>query len=294
MRRPSLSQLQTLAEVANSGSFLGAARKLGLTQPAVSLRIRELEQAVGLRLIERVGRRAEVTTAGATLLSFVKEIDATLDEALRSLALHSTSVTGRVRLGTGATACIYLLPPVLRALKSRYAALEIAVRTGNSGEILAALADNELDVAVVTLPAPGRSFEVKPLIEDEMVAIFPAVDAPIDRLTPSFFARQPVILLYEPAGNSRRVIDQWFRAGGELAKPGMELGNVEAIKKMVGAGLGSGIIPRMALAEGDEDLEVRSLAPRLHRRIGMVLRRDKVPDRPLKAVIKALSGLAKG
>ena len=178
MRRPTLMQLQTLAEVAGSGSFLAAARKLGLTQPAVSLRIRELEQAVGLRLIERVGRRAEATAAGATLLGFVKEIDRTLDEALRSLSLHSTSVTGRVRLGTGATACIYLLPPVLRALKSRYPGIEIAVRTGNSGEILEALADNELDVAVVTLPAPGRSFEVKLLIEDEMVAIFPADDAP--------------------------------------------------------------------------------------------------------------------
>jgi DNA-binding transcriptional LysR family regulator len=287
-------QLQTLAEVAGSGSFLAAARKLGLTQPAVSLRIRELEQAVGLRLIERVGRRAEATAAGATLLGFVKEIDRTLDEALRSLSLHSTSVTGRVRLGTGATACIYLLPPVLRALKSRYPGIEIAVRTGNSGEILEALADNELDVAVVTLPAPGRSFEVKLLIEDEMVAIFPADDAPVDRLTPSFFARLPVILLYEPAGNSRRVIDRWFTAGGELAKPGMELGNVEAIKKMVAAGLGSGIIPRLALGEGDEELKVRSLTPRLHRRIGLVLRRDKVPDKPLKAVIKALSGLAKG
>lgn len=293
MRRPSLVQLETLAEVASSGSFLAAAKKLGLTQPAVSLRIRELEQALGLRLIERVGRQAETTTAGATLLGFVREIDRTLDEALRTLARHSTSVTGRVRLGTGATACIYLLPPVLRALKSRYPGIEIAVRTGNSGEILNALADNALDVAVVTLPAPARSFEVKSLVEDEMVAIFPADDAPADRLTPSFFARQPVILLYEPAGNSRRVIDQWFRAGGELAKPGMELGNVEAIKKMVGAGLGSGIIPLMALGESDEGLKARSLAPRLHRRIGMVLRRDKVPDRPLKAVIKALSGLAK-
>jgi DNA-binding transcriptional LysR family regulator len=292
MQRPSLVQLETLAEVASAGSFLAAAKKLGLTQPAVSLRIRELEQALGLRLIERVGRRAEATTAGATLLGFVKDIDRTLDEALRTLARHSTSVSGKVRLGTGATACIYLLPPVLRALKSRYPGIEIAVRTGNSGEILKALADNELDVAVVTLPAPGRSFEVKLLVEDEMIAVFPTEAMPAERLTPVYFARQPVILLYEPAGNSRRVIDQWFRAGGELAKPGMELGNVEAIKKMVEAGLGSGIIPPMALSEGDAGLKARSLAPRLYRRIGMVLRRDKVPDKPLKAVIKALTGLA--
>ncbi|WP_119273058.1 LysR family transcriptional regulator [Taklimakanibacter deserti] len=293
MQRPSLTQLQTLAEVAGAGSFLAAARKLGLTQPAVSLRIHQLEQALGLRLIERVGRRAQPTTAGATLLGYVKQIDATLDEALRALSRHSASVAGKVRLGTGATACIYLLPPVLRALKTRYPGIEIAVRTGNSGEILEALAANELDVAVVTLPAPGRSFEVKVMIEDEMVAAYPADAAPADRLTPAFFARQPGILLYEPAGNSRLVIDRWFREAGELARPGMELGNIEAIKKMVGAGLGLSIIPEMAVGPGDEGLAVRPLSPRLHRRIGMVLRRDKVPDKALKAVIKALTGLAR-
>jgi DNA-binding transcriptional LysR family regulator len=259
----------------------------------VSLRIRELEQALGQRLIERIGRRAVPTTAGATLLGYVKEIEATLDQALRTLARQSANVAGKVRLGTGATACIYLLPSVLRALKSRYPGIEIAVRTGNSGEILEGLAANELDVAVVTLPAVGRSFEVTVLLEDEMVAVFPADAVAADKLTPAFFARQPVVLLYEPAGNSRRVIDQWFREGGELVKPGMELGNVEAIKKMVGAGLGASIIPRMAVSEADAGLKVRSLSPRLQRRIGMVLRRDKVPDKALKAVIKALVGLAK-
>ena len=292
MHRPSLSQLQTLAEVAHAGSFLAAAKTLGLTQPAVSLRIRELEQLVGQRLIERVGRKASPTTAGATLLGFAKQIEATLDEALRALALQSGDVSGRVRLGTGATACIYLLPPILRAVKERYPGIEIAVRTGNSGEILTALSDNELDIAVVTLPAVGRSFEVKVLLEDEMVAAFATDDVPAGPLDPAFFARQPVILLYEPAGNSRRVIDHWFRQGGEMARPGMELGNIEAIKKIVGAGLGSSIIPRMAVSEGDEGLAVRGLSPRLYRRIGMVLRRDKVPDQALRAVIKALNGVA--
>jgi molybdate transport repressor ModE-like protein len=292
MHRPSLSQLQTLAEVAQAGSFLAAAKKLRITQPAVSLRIRELEQLVGQRLIERVGRKASPTTAGAMLLGFAKQIEATLDEAMRALAKQSGSVSGQVRLGTGATACIYLLPPILRAVKDRYPGIEIAVRTGNSGEILSALNDNELDVAVITLPAVGRSFEIKVLIEDEMVAAFAADDVPAGKLDPAYFARQPVILLYEPAGNSRRVIDHWFRQGGELARPGMELGNIEAIKKMVGAGLGVSIIPSMAMGEGDMGLAVRSLSPRLYRRIGMVLRRDKVPDGALRAVIKALNGIA--
>src|SRR5580765_5730017 len=101
MHMPSLSQLQTLAEVAQAGSFLAAAKKLRITQPAVSLRIRELEQLVGQRLIERVGRKASPTTAGAMLLGFAKQIEATLDEAMRALAKQSGSVSGQVRLGTG-------------------------------------------------------------------------------------------------------------------------------------------------------------------------------------------------
>lgn len=293
MQRPTLTQLQTLAEVAEAGSFLAAGRKLGLTQPAVSLRIRELEHALGLRLIERVGRKATPPTAGATLLGFVRQIHATLDEALRALARQAGSVSGQVRLGTGATACIHLLPAILRRLKERFPEIEITVRTGNSAEILAALNDNALDAAVVTLPAPGRSFAVTPLVTDEMVAIFAVTQAPSEDVTPQFFARQKALLLYETAGNSRGLIDQWFRHGGELAKPGMELGNIEAIKKMVGAGLGPSVVPAMAVADDHDGLAVRSLVPRLERRLGLVLRRDKVPDRALKAVIGALKGLAK-
>jgi DNA-binding transcriptional LysR family regulator len=182
---------------------------------------------------------------------------------------------------------------VLRRLKERYPEIEITVRTGNSAEILAALADNMLDAAVVTLPASGRSFAVTPLVTDEMVAIFAAADAPSENVTPPFFVRQKALLLYETAGNSRGLIDQWFRQGGEWAKPGMELGNIEAIKKMVGAGLGPSIVPAMAVAEDHQGLAVRSLLPRLERQLGLVLRRDKVPDRALKAVIAALEGLAR-
>jgi DNA-binding transcriptional LysR family regulator len=105
-------------------------------------------------------------------------------------------------------------------------------------------------------------------------------------------AGSSVILLYEPAGKLEACDRPVVQAGGELARPGMELGNIEAIKKMVGAGLGVSLIPSMAMGEGDEGLTARSLSPRLYRRIGMVLRRDKVPDAALRAVIKALDGIA--
>src|SRR5205085_4786206 len=98
------------------------------------------------------------------------------------------------RIGTGATACIYLLPPMLRDLRRRCPRLEIVVRTGNTPEILGELADNALDVALVTLPAPGRMFITEPLIEDEIVAVFPADQQPSRSVTAAALSRLPVLL----------------------------------------------------------------------------------------------------
>src|SRR5262249_17772203 len=159
MRGLSLDQLQTFADVVELGSFSAAARRLNLTQPAVSLQIKQLEGRLGVRLIERVGRRAYATAAGRDLLTHVHQVDAAVAGALAPVADHPEGGIGRLRLGTGATACIYLLPPVLRALRQKFPALEIVVSTGNSPDIVAALVSNAIDVALVTLPAPGRNLQ---------------------------------------------------------------------------------------------------------------------------------------
>ena len=293
MARPfSLAQLQAFAAVVELGSFSAAAAHLNLTQPAVSFQIRQLERRLGLRLVERIGRRAGATAAGLDLLPHIRRIDAALASAVEAMAYHTEGVAGRVRLGTGATACIHLLPPLLSDLRRRFPRLEIVVRTGNSPEMLRALDDNLLDVALVTLPAPGRMFAVDKLIDDEIVAVFPPGLAPPRKASPSVLARLPV-LLYEPGGNARRIIDGWFAAAGVALQPVMELGSVEAIKELVAAGLGCGLLPRLALgrAAGALPVAARPLAPPLYREIGIVLRRDKVPDRGLRELLRGLAGL---
>jgi DNA-binding transcriptional LysR family regulator len=288
MRALNLDQLDAFVAVVELGSFSAAAARLNLTQPAVSFQIRQLERRFGLRLVERVGRRACPTAAGLDLLPHIRRIDAAAAGAIEAMAYYTEVVAGRVRLGTGATACIYLLPPLLAELRRRFPRLEIVVRTGNSPEILRALEDNALDVGLVTLPAPGRIFAIEKLIDDEIVAVFPpGIEAP-DALTPAALARLPV-LLYEPGGNARRVIDDWFARAGVALKPVMELGSVEAIKQLVAAGLGCGLLPRLAVADGT--LEARSLMPPLFRELGLVLRRDKVPDGGLRELIRALGAL---
>jgi DNA-binding transcriptional LysR family regulator len=293
MRRLSLDHLHTFADVVRLGSFSAAARRLNLTQPAVSLHIKQLETRLGVRLIERIGRRAHPTAAGRDLIAHVQRVDAAVVGALEAVANHRDGGSGRLRLGTGATACIYLLPPVLRALRQNFPALEIVVNTGNTPDILAALEDNAIDLALVTLPAPGRNFQAMWTREDELVAIFPpGTDALPARITAAYLAGQPLVL-YETGGHARRVIDQWFMRAGLAPKPIMELGSVEAIKKLVGAGMGCAVLPQMALAERASDrLVARALTPRLRRKLALVLRRDKQLDRGLRAFVKTLAALA--
>ncbi len=292
MRQLNLDQLHAFRQVVALGSFSAAAQLLNLTQPAVSLQIRQLERRLGIRLLERVGRKVEPTAAGRELLPHIREIETAAAAAIAAMADRGGAVGGRVRLGTGATACIYLLPRLLRDLRRRFPRLDIVVSTGNTPQIVRALEDNALDIALVTLPVAGRAVAATPLLDDEIVAVFAAEgDAPAERLTAAVLARLPVVL-YEPGGNSRRIIDEWFRDAGVALKPVMELGSIEAIKELVGAGLGCGLLPRLSLRGASSGTPVvRSLAPALRRRLGMVLRRDKTPDRALREVIKALTSL---
>src|SRR5262245_47277391 len=115
MAQPSLRQLRTFLAVVETGGISAAADALNLTQPAASQQIRELERTLRVRLLERAGGRMQPTAAGSALLEPARRIQAALQDAAAAAAAHRGGEAGRVRLGTGATACIYLLPPLLAA-----------------------------------------------------------------------------------------------------------------------------------------------------------------------------------
>ena len=127
MERINLDQLHGFATAIELGSFSAAAQRLDLTQPAVSLQVRQLEKRLGTPLVERAGRVLRPTAAGAELLAHVGRIDAAVSDALDAVARHADGTAGCVRLGTGATACIFLLPPVLRSLRQRFAGQGVQV-----------------------------------------------------------------------------------------------------------------------------------------------------------------------
>lgn len=303
MRGFNLDHLQTFADVVRLGSFSAAAARLNLTQPAVSLQVRQLEQKLGVRLIERVGRKAAPTAAGRELLAHAGTIDAAVNTALETVAQHTRAVTGRVRIGIGATACIHFLPPVLADLRKRYPLLELVVNTGNAPEMLRDIEENRLDIGLVTLPPAreggrvrnlSRALEITTLLHDDFVAIFDKSATPPATVTPASLQALPLIIP-EPGGHTRSLIESWFAAAEQSWKPVMELDSVEAIKRLIAAGLGCSVLPGMALStpESQRGLIVRALKPKLTRQLALAIRRDKPLSRGLREAIASLQRAGK-
>ena len=289
-----LTHLRALGAVARHASFSRAAGELGVTQPAVSMQVRQLEAALGTSLLERVGKRAFPTRAGEILLAHAARAFHEIDAGVERVQQLRGVVAGRVRVGTSNSISIYLLPPFLRRFRSRYPATELVVVTGNAPEITRAVVENELDVGIVSLPVRARELTVTPFLDDELVAIAPPLPRWRARRTigAEDLAREPLIL-FEGGGTVRHVIDAWFRRSGAAPTRPMELGNTEAIKKLVEAGLGLSVTSWFSVKA-----DVRSrllvairLQPSLVRKIGVVRRRDKPLTPGLDAFLRGIEQL---
>jgi DNA-binding transcriptional LysR family regulator len=289
MRSLNPDQLRTLVEVVEHGSFSAAARRLHLSQPAISLQVRELESRLGVKLVERIGKRAFASPAGAELIEHAKRIGAASDQAVAAMRRYKDGWMGRVRLGAGATALTYNLPPVLRSLREKYPAIELIVSTGSTTGVVERILDNRVDIGLVTLPAEEKMLLIKPVLDDELVAILPPGESGAGLpIAAKELARYPMIMEFRRAGTARLVWD-WLAAQDQLIRPAMEIDSIEAITQCVSSGLGAAIVPRVAVASAD--VVVRPLRPRLKRTLGVIQRIDK-PDEPaLRHVREALMGL---
>ncbi|MCT6663989.1 LysR family transcriptional regulator [Enterobacter mori] len=285
-----LGYLATFRLVIQRGSFSAAADVLGISQPAVSLQIRQLEQFLQTRLVERTGRGIKATAAGQALLVHGERIEQAVDETLRSVSAFNHDVSGTITLGTGATACIHLLPPLLQQLRSDYPLLRVGVTTGNTLDIVRAIEENLLDMGLVTLPVSGRALDVMPVMDEEFVFIASqAQQAMFTDLRPDALHTLPLIA-FESGSGTRALIDGWFEASGLTIAPAMQLGSIEAIKRMVRSGLGYSIVPKMAVEQkaDREGLCVSSLSPVLQRQLAVVMRQDKILSKGISGIIRIL------
>jgi DNA-binding transcriptional LysR family regulator len=293
MSTPTLRQLRTFLAVTESGSVSAAARSLNLTQSAASQQLRELERALSVRLLDRAGGKMVPTAAGQALLDPARRAQAAAEDTVAAMAEHRRGDTGRVRLGTGATACIFLLPPVLAAVKQAMPGLVVTVAIGNTADVLVQLEAGDLDAALVTLPVPAsRALSTTKLLADPLMALLPEGIAPAGVAVTALELTAMPLILYEAGGNTRGMTDTWFRRAGLVPRPIMELGSVEAIKVLVGSGLGASVLPSLALRGAVAGAITRKLKPAISRDLGIVLRREKVMDRSLRLFLAELNQVA--
>lgn len=291
-----LGNLATFRLVVQRGSFSAAADVLGLSQPAVSLQVRQLEQFLQTRLLERTGRGIKATAAGIALLAHSEQIELAVGAAVQSVSEFNREISGSVTLGSGATACIHLLPPLLQKLHHEHPLLTVRVTVGNTLEVVRAIEENRLDLGLCTLPANGRSLAVMPVLEEEFVCIFSDVQDELPwSLTPEILQSLPLIA-FESGSGTRDLVDGWFLADGRAIAPVMQLGSIEAIKRMVRAGLGFSIVPRMAVEHPQDriGLNVQSLTPLLHRQLGIIMRQDKIISKGIAEILRLLQKLENG
>jgi DNA-binding transcriptional LysR family regulator len=276
--------------VVELASFTAASRRLNLSQSAVSTQIRELEDRVGVRLIDRLGKRAHATDAGRHVIAHSRRIAVEIEAILTVGQNHRNGWLGKVRLGAGPNILAYLLPPILKQLREAQPSLEVTIRTGTTRDMVALVLANDLDLAVVTLPVDDKLLIVEKLRTDQLVAVLPAslIDVPAT-VTPQYLANHPLIL--DGRSRSDRMSRDWLRAAGQDASPIMELSTPEAIRNVVAAGLGVTILGPECVApenQGNGGVMVRPLSPPLERTIAIVQRRDKPGDQARSIVYAAL------
>src|ERR1051326_3508433 len=236
-------QLRAFATLARTGSFTLAAKELFLSQSAVSHSMKALEQDVGCRLFDRVGKKVLLTQAGEQLLHHAQKILSEMGEARESL--HHLGKWGRsqLRVGASPTACQYILPAVLREFKETFPQCLIRVEPGDTPEAIELLRENRGELALALEPKHEERLEFHPLFTDEMVFLVSPKHpwALAERVTREEIPRQHYIL-YNKNSYTFRMVEDYFKGEEMVLNTVIEFGSMDAIKELVKLGLGVSIL----------------------------------------------------
>lgn len=254
-QRVTVHQLRLFAAVADHGSFSRAAETLGLSQPAVSHQLKALRLAIGLPLLEIVGRQIRLTAAGEIVHEHARRILAEFESAGIALDELQDLRRGILRVVADTTVGIYVLPDVLGAFRNERPGIDVRLDIGNRQHLLDRIASRDVDFAI-----GGRSWEhppiplvVRPFLANELIAIASRRHrlAGSPGVTLAEFAALPFIGREEGSG-TRETTEEAFRRAGLRVRPIMELASNGAIKRAVAQDLGVSVVSRFAAS-----LEIR-------------------------------------
>ena len=262
--------LTAFLAVAESGSFSTAAERLFLTQPAVSKRIAQLEQQLGTRLFDRVGRRIRLTEAGEALLPRARQVLLDLEDMSRAISNFTGTVSGTLRIGTSHHIGLHRLPPVLRRFSREYPDVKLDIHFIDSEEAWEAVLHGDLEMGVVTLPPqPDPRLHSQAVWQDPLV-FMAAPEHPLarlDRVTLETLTGYSAILP-SPVTFTRRIVESLFEEQALTLNISMSTNYLETIHMMVSIGLGWSVLPETMLDDSVVRLNVDTALP--VRRLGVV------------------------
>jgi len=271
-----LTTLRYFRTLAQTRHMTRAADALGVTQPALSAMLKKLEHEVGTALVVRSSRGVELTEAGRLFLLHADEALRAADQATASVRELLGLEHGSIRIGGGATAITYLLPPVVSAVRKSYPGLRFYIREAGSSSVAQSVLSGELDLGIVTLPlatATGSELERVPMVSDELRLILPPRHRLMGKETFRWKDLDGEALVAFEAGSAvRDLIDRTAANAGISLNIVMELRSIDSIKQMVAAGIGIGFVSRFALRSG-EGLSAKE--SKLGRQLAIVKRRDR-------------------
>ncbi len=247
-----ISLLETFMLVADLGSFSGAARRLGLTQPAVSFHVKALEKELGASLIDRSHGRVLLTPAGRTAYEHARSILADRDKLIAAIPRATGEVSGVLRVGACTVPGEFLLPPVLAAFKKRYPDVTVRMVIGDSTQVAGMVRDDRAELGFIGCGPPGDLEHLR-FAEDRLIAVMPVHHplAGIGKLTLEDLAREDWVIRSESSGTRRRVGGAFEEAGipeSDLTVVA-EMGSTNAVLSAVASGMGVALISDRAAEE---------------------------------------------
>jgi LysR family hydrogen peroxide-inducible transcriptional activator len=285
----SLRQLQYLVAVSEKLNFTRAAEACFVTQSTLSAGLKELEDALGARVVERDRQTVLMTPLGLEVATRARTILAAAQDLVEVAAGSQAPMTGLLRLGVIPTIAPFLLPPALRALRERYPDLRLALREDLTANLLARLEEGQLDMALIALPVDTANLRVEPLFDDELWFVGrkgdPQLKAKAVHVTPLLTER---LLLLEEGHCLRDHSLHACGASTHRSTEGVEATSLLTLVQMVDSGLGVALVPEMAVKSGLTErlnLVARPMVkPSPKRTIALVTRRSTTRLAELKAL----------
>lgn len=247
IRSLTVKQLRALAAVADTGAVSAAARRLGVTPPAVTMQVQLLEAATELPLLDRSGDRFRPTDAGREVVHAVQRIESAIRDCVSALEAMKGLEGGRVSVAIVSTAK-YFAPMALGAFARAHPKVELSLSVGNRAEVLALLRSDQIDVAIMGRP-PEEIETARTVIGDHPHIVVAPPDHPLvgRRIDPGALTGH-VFLMREQGSGTRALMERLFAEESVKAKSGMEIGSNETIKQAVIAGLGLAFISAHTVA----------------------------------------------